>query len=600
MRELERGEPLAAAAWAQIAGDYVFRNHPGRFYSPALESLLAEVGRRLQPQIEPGPAPESSKDVKRVLHVLTEAYATGGHTRLARRWMERDASRRHTVVLTSQGPPPPENLGQAAEASGGRLYQFARSDGLFPRAVALRELAADADMVVLHDHMHDVIPALAFAVREARPAVLGEDHADHMFWLGTEAVDGLAELRAPAAELAVRRRGFDPEDIALVPIPLELPAQSFDRLRARERLKIPRNAQVLLTVAASFKFSPVLDTTYHALIGQVLKGRPRTLLLAAGPGADEPGWRGLVRRFPGQVRALGPVHGLEPYYAAADIYVDSYPAGSATSALEAALHGLPVVSFGPDVAGYASMLEHGPGLERGIVRESTPESWRKTVIRLLGSEPLRRELGERARLGVEAVHVGEAWNAAVEHAYETALSAHRHPRRRHPVTDPELPEGLGGRGVHAVSGDQRPHHAGVEHPDAQRPAPARSAPGDRGAGGGVRALDRRRARRARRGRGRARRAAGVRRGRAARAADRAHRRAGVARRRDGVDRARPGRARRPGHHASAVRGHDRGAAGRRPGARGQLNVARAASTWSTSAPLSYRVRDARSPQEAMT
>src|SRR3954452_22722530 len=38
-----RGEQRAAVAWAEVAADLACRNHPGRFCSPALEAVLADV-----------------------------------------------------------------------------------------------------------------------------------------------------------------------------------------------------------------------------------------------------------------------------------------------------------------------------------------------------------------------------------------------------------------------------------------------------------------------------------------------------------------------------------------------------------------------------
>src|SRR4051794_38125221 len=71
----DRGEADAAVTWATVAAHYASLNHPGRFTSPRLERTLGEIGRHALPSAGAPPRAHG-----RVLHVLTEAYETGGHT----------------------------------------------------------------------------------------------------------------------------------------------------------------------------------------------------------------------------------------------------------------------------------------------------------------------------------------------------------------------------------------------------------------------------------------------------------------------------------------------------------------------------------------
>ena len=70
------GDADAAAAWAQIAADFAFRNHAGVFVSEPLERVLGAIGRA---RVGDAGAPVGARPrrVRRVLHVLTEGYATG-------------------------------------------------------------------------------------------------------------------------------------------------------------------------------------------------------------------------------------------------------------------------------------------------------------------------------------------------------------------------------------------------------------------------------------------------------------------------------------------------------------------------------------------
>ena len=81
------------------------------------------------------------------LHVLSHADAQGGHTRLALRWMGRDAGRRHSVVVTSPTRETPRPLLDAVTAGGGRELSVLDpagdlldgTDGLLERARRLAD-----------------------------------------------------------------------------------------------------------------------------------------------------------------------------------------------------------------------------------------------------------------------------------------------------------------------------------------------------------------------------------------------------------------------------------------------------------------------------
>jgi hypothetical protein len=432
---LVAGEHEAAAAWAETAGHFAAMNHPGRFASPRLERVLAAIGRAAVPALA---ARARAAPPRRVLHVLTEAYETGGHTRLAWRWIERDGAREHSVVLTAPDSLVPPQLRGAAEASGGALHVL-REPGRLDRARALRTLADDADLVVLHVHMFDVVAPIALADRPAGPPVLFEDHADHLFWLGGGVADAVAGLRRPAVELATERRGIPVDRAILLPIPVHPVARAMPAAEAKARLGIDEDAAVLLTVAMPYKYAPVVAPSFFDAALPLVAANPGCLLLAVGP---EPTgrWADAAEATDGRVRAVGVQQELSPYYHAADLYLDSYPFSSNTALIEAAGHGVPVLSFSPDPERQAVLLSHDPGIESLIVRAPTPGAYEKAGSALLADLEGAAALGERTRAGIEAAHSGPGWQQQLEHAYAVAGTSGPAallppPRAPDPVTD---------------------------------------------------------------------------------------------------------------------------------------------------------------------
>ncbi len=407
-----------AVAWAAIAAYFATFNHPGRFYSPRLERVLAAIGRAAVPA--PAPA-RRGRDARcgRVLHVLTEAYDTGGHTRLCWRWIERDSDRRHSVVLTSPGSGLPEALEAAARGSGGTVTRLPAGSRI-ERARCLRARAEEFDAVVLHHHMFDPLPALAFADRAGGPAVLVEDHADHLFWLGAGTADVLVNGRFPGLELASARRGIEPERCLMLPIPYEVPQRTHTRDEAKAKLGLDPESTVLLTVAVPHKFIPVVAPGFLDVVEPVLHAHPEAVLVAVGP-KDEGEWRAVAERTGGRLRALGMQPNISVHLHAADIYLDSYPFSSNTSLIEGAAHGAPVMSFAPDPERQALLLSSNPGIEHLIVRAGTPSAYAEALGDLLHDAAGRAALGERSAAGIANTHEGPRWQSWLEEAYGAAF-----------------------------------------------------------------------------------------------------------------------------------------------------------------------------------
>jgi hypothetical protein len=425
--ELARGRLERAAAAARVAATCAWFNHPGAFSCRGLELLVSDIGRRVTHQAAPRVVPG------RVLHVATEVYATGGHTQMLAGWVAADGEREHVVCLTGQrGRPVPEKLSVALGARGRTVELDRTADGLVDRAVALRELAASAEVVVLHVHPDDVVPGLAFAPGRRPPgAVCLVNHADHVFWVGVGAADVVLDMRSSGAELTRTRRGVarQRQDLLTRPLSINRSRQASDRARAA--LGIPAGALVLATAAAGSKYRAVGGTGLLDVLGPLLERRPDVRLVAAGPEAEGE-WLDLERRGGG--KALGLMPSTAPLLDAADIYVDSYPFSSLTSMLEAAATGLPVVTLRDPCDGPAVLGADTPELDETLVVAGSACELRERVEALLDDGAARERLGHATRAGVETAHCDGAWVARA-HRVLAAAALVRNGEPALPLTD---------------------------------------------------------------------------------------------------------------------------------------------------------------------
>lgn len=395
---LARGSSESAAVSAQVAATFAWFNHPGVFASAGLERLLHRIGHAL-PTV--GRAPERLAAV----HVATQVYPTGGHTQSLLKWLEHDPASPVAVVVTGQGAVPlPPGL-ESALAGRGHLHLLDRHhDRLTDRALALRALAA-TDRVFLHIHPNDVVAPLAFPTPHLGDLrVFFIDHADHVFWIGTEVADYVLNLRSSGAELCRTRRGIHQDRHRLLLRPLDTRPRSLSREEAKRRLGIPESTLTLVTAAAGTKYEPIdgigfLDLVAPALVGAGMQ------LLAAGP-SPAGAWQALAEQ--GSGRALGLLPDVHELLCAADVYIDSYPFSSLTSMLEAGSLGVPVITLRPDGPEPSVLGADTPELDpvlltAGSVRELVD------VLASLAEPAARARLGEQTAAGIAAAHADGVW-----------------------------------------------------------------------------------------------------------------------------------------------------------------------------------------------
>lgn len=419
-RALERDRPEAAAAWAQIAGHHAWMNHTGRFASPELEAVLAQLGARLP---SPAPARPAAPRPQEILHVVTQCYGTGGSTQAIACWVEQDHEVRHRVCITRQrGVAPPEKILAPLRAPSDLIRLDTRRGGLVQRAARLRALAAEADVVVLHLHPYDVVPAIAFAEARDLPPVVFVDHCDHVFWLGTGAARVFMHMRDSGRLLAGARRGIDPARSTVVPRPLRPAERSRARDEAKRALGIAPEQVLLVTAADGTKYRPVSAPGFLDLVVPVVERHDDVLLHAAGPPEDA-AWRAAAERTGGRVRALGPLPDVRLLQEAADVYLDSYPFSSLTSLLEAGSLGVPAITFRGHPDACAVLGADTRGVDEWLVRAADAGAYASALEALIADPAGRRERGARMERAIRETHTGDGWLAAVEELYALAAEA---------------------------------------------------------------------------------------------------------------------------------------------------------------------------------
>lgn len=414
------GDQEKAMLTVMRAADSAHHSHPGFFTSPRLESILRKIAEKLEAKIaDIFPAVSGKQRVKRnILHVISQGYAAGGHTKALERWILMDTQSVHSILVTLNSATNPPWLASAAMQSGGWYHSLA--DGkisLTQRARLLRDMANRwADVVVLHGHPHDPIPPVAFGVAGG-PPVIFVNHADQAFSIGMPAADLIAEHRAAGQAVTQARRKILRS--RLLPLPLGMPHASENKQIVRQKLGIDEDGIVMLTVAHAYQLVPCGEYHFINLLAEISNRYPNVVALIIGP-SESPDWARLNSESGGRIRLVAPQSDLGPYRSAADVYLDSLPLGSFAEALEAGALGMPVVGLATAVAGHLSgniqpdaLLTHFPSREELFA----------VVDRLVGDPVYRREQGDCLQAAVLQNHCS-GWCEKVAELYSLVPDNH--------------------------------------------------------------------------------------------------------------------------------------------------------------------------------
>jgi glycosyltransferase involved in cell wall biosynthesis len=438
---LRSDDAAAGFVTCELAAHFAWHNHPGFFASRELEELVLGMTDR----VAEAPRREALTrgKVEAVLHVMTEAYLVGGHSRLVERWIDQDRSRRHSVLLTTSNGTIPGWLVAAVRSASGTLIQLRSESDLVARASELRRFASAHDVVLLHTHPFDCLPLLAFGGRTDRPRVAFVDHADHAFWVGRPAADVVVHLGDAGRELGRRRRNLSPDSTTTLPIPIGSVTRTMSRRDAKEALGLERTNLVLCTAATDHKYAELGEVHFLDLVMDVVVGHPEVVLLAPGVESNDR-WDAAAQASGGRIRPLGPLEDVGLQLDAADIYLDSYPVASNTSLLEAAARATPVVAFDPGPPSLAVLRAGDPGLGGSLSRARDLVSFKALLEELVVHEALRHQAGAELSDEVARAHTGHGWQSACERVYSMLIASPTSAPHAEPATGErnELDEAL--------------------------------------------------------------------------------------------------------------------------------------------------------------
>jgi len=341
-----------------------------------------------------------SGEIEDCVHVASEVYAYGGHSRLMRNLLSASEKAARCVVLTRPADPvgaagildvQTENIG------------ICRAPSESSRVVELVAMLLKYRTIVLHIHPDDVIAAVAVAlVKRLQPGrlVCFINHSDHTFSAAIGHADFVFEVSGYGWSLRAARGTVHSSTYLGIP------------LRAQEKASDMPVSGRILTGGSAYKYRPSGSRSLPGLLMSLLDRNSAVHVVAIGPKASDAWWWRLKSRFPSKFKRYARIPHQDYVRQLSDcsVYVDSYPVTGGTGFTEALIAGADVAGIrgGPNGYGVADAL-----------RSSNAAGFVDDVERLLRRDPAALAAQAKVRARARELHAIEAVHARFTAAIAT-------------------------------------------------------------------------------------------------------------------------------------------------------------------------------------
>jgi hypothetical protein len=326
-------------AWGEVYGRLLYTNHAGIYRDDEFEKLLVETYVR---QLG---TPTPTEIGVGELHVITDPFSTGGHTRLMERII---ASRSDGDVLITR---PVATLEERLWVNS-KVQVWHNADQF--NMCELIRIISKYKIVYLHITPNDLLASVAVAVAKkvSRARVIFVNHADHVFSFGFYAADIVAEVSTYGLLVSEYKRNVSSSFLG-IPVDMGLLAEITP-----VRKFLPGKRFEIMSVGSRLKYRPSQNHSFPKVAMLTLKNVPTARIVVIGPSVLlDWWWWSTLLRYPQRLKVLPPM----PYQlyleriAEAQLYIDSTPMTGGTTVPEIRSRGVPVTGLTSASSGYSPL-----------------------------------------------------------------------------------------------------------------------------------------------------------------------------------------------------------------------------------------------------
>ncbi|MGL6098744.1 MAG: hypothetical protein ACRC0G_03855 [Fusobacteriaceae bacterium] len=328
----------------KIFSNFYWSNIVGKYRDNTLEKELFNIGKNSY-QNE-----NTNFKIQNTLHIITETYLVGGHTRLLSNWIKFDVDVTPDVVIVNpENSKIPNWLIENIKEKNGNLHLIKNKD-ISLKVQEMTKIIKNYSEIILHIHPNDVTTCLALANLNEKQKVYFVNHADHVFSLGYNYSNCVLELSEDGKKMGQKKREIKYSEVLPIPIDEELNYNFFDN---KNNLK----QKIVISMASEYKYLPTEKYNFQDFVDKLLNSNKDIIFNLVGASEKNKIWKDLKTKYKERFNLLGvlPKEKAREELLKSKIYIDSFPFASYTSLLQAIDLGLIAYSLKTEVADLDSL-----------------------------------------------------------------------------------------------------------------------------------------------------------------------------------------------------------------------------------------------------
>lgn len=397
---------------AMYAANYFIYNNTGYYTSSALEEYFVNCAKKIKVDLNNIQYKKNS-----ILHILTNGYETGGHTRVIERWIENSPiTQTHSVVQIKSTNNDLKTLQDDVKAKNGEFIILDNNLSLEEKAIKLRKLGMEYEYVILHTHMEDPTAIIAFGTEEFTRPVLFYNHASHLPWLGKSIADLVLDIKKDD-EITIEKRKITNTYFLGVPSK-EISVSTFNKTEIRKKLNLPTEKKIIVTSGGDFRFRKIGEKSFIDYLKNIMDDN--TICYVIGIKPSNKLWKKEIKKSGKKIILSGFINfndGFLDYLKSADLYLDSYPLPGGTAAIDAISAGTPCLSL-------KSILPQFDYLIQTSGYCNTEEEFISKSKKILNNENFAQNILKEEQQSLIENQSTEKWNNRIEKLYEIAPQKH--------------------------------------------------------------------------------------------------------------------------------------------------------------------------------
>ncbi|EIC86098.1 hypothetical protein [Serratia sp. M24T3] len=325
---------------AEIYGSLLHMIDIGQYDDPQIEITLTNRANDTLPAII---EPETTKDC---LHIISEAFIIGGHTRLMEKLGNMHDLRPDLLITRRADAKARTRLNDVFS----QVYEIAPESPL-DAVVKIRDICNRYQRIVLHIHFDDIATVVACGlIKKVRPlSVYFVNHADHAFTYGSSIADFYFQLSSYGARLDLTKTIAGQTSFLGIPVADIKP-------ESQPPVESGKPSLHFFSSGSAMKFRPFRGANMSPLINRLLTAWPEGIFTLVGINFAGNVWLWPLKLRFGkrlQILRLLPYDQFIARSREADFYVDSYPFPGGTAFAEQVLSGKRGIGLTSNVQGYS-------------------------------------------------------------------------------------------------------------------------------------------------------------------------------------------------------------------------------------------------------